>query len=700
VVGTPSYMAPEQVAADPRVDHRADVYAIGVLAYELLTGRPPFVGEARQEVLSAHLAEPPVPVAALRPDVPSALAELVMRCLEKRPAERWQSVGEIVQRLDALPQGRGRTARRAWARAAAGAVVVAGAATAAAVAWRRGAEGDASWRARWSNARVERLTDFPGDEVDAAISANGEFVTFLADRDSVFDALVSQVGSGQFVNLTGGRLPELYNEDVRNVGFSAEGAHVWIRAGEIAAPARIALVPTLGGPLRPFLGTAVMTVWSPDGARIAYHESTPGDPVYVADADGASPRRVFVAAPGTHNHYLSWSPDGRYLYFAHGVPPDEMDVWRVPATGDGGAPERITTHVSRVAYPVLVDDRTLLYTATADDGSGPWLYALDVEERVPRRLSTGVEHYVSIAASAAAPGRPRRLVATVSNPDVQLWSVPIAEGVAEERAATRLALPTARAAAPRFAPDSSILYLAARGGADGVWRLPPSPGRPASELWRPGRGTVVAAATVSPDGGRVCFPVRRATRSTLHCAAADGSGVRPLAESLDVRGPASWSPDGQWLAVAAADTHGLRVFKVPTKGGAPVRLVDSVSSHPVWSPDGAFIVYSGTPSARSARVAAVTPDGKPFPLPALTVDRVGESYRFVPGSRRLVVRLGGFRRQDFWLLDVASGERRRLTRLRPGESLRRFDVSPDGARIVFERVRQNSDVVLIELDGR
>jgi Tol biopolymer transport system component len=65
-----------------------------------------------------------------------------------------------------------------------------------------------------------------------------------------------------------------------------------------------------------------------------------------------------------------------------------------------------------------------------------------------------------------------------------------------------------------------------------------------------------------------------------------------------------------------------------------------------------------------------------------------------------VVKLGGFRRQDFWLFDVTTGQRRQLTRLRPGESVNRFDVSPDGKRVVFERVRENSDVVLIELPPR
>jgi Tol biopolymer transport system component len=144
----------------------------------------------------------------------------------------------------------------------------------------------------------------------------------------------------------------------------------------------------------------------------------------------------------------------------------------------------------------------------------------------------------------------------------------------------------------------------------------------------------------------------------------------------------------------------VRVFKVPAGGGPPVRLVSSASSNPVWSPDGTFIIYSGTPRARIVPVKAVTPEGQPYPLPELAVDRVGDSYRFMPSGRELVVKLGGFRRQDFWSFDIATGRRRPLTALRPGESIQRFDVSPDGRRILFERVRENSDIVMIELPPR
>ncbi len=101
-IGTPAYMSPEQVAADPSVDHRADLYALGMVAYEMLTGQAPFAGRPVQALLSAHITDKPEPLERRRPAVPPALAALVMKCLEKRPADRPQSALEIVQALDAL----------------------------------------------------------------------------------------------------------------------------------------------------------------------------------------------------------------------------------------------------------------------------------------------------------------------------------------------------------------------------------------------------------------------------------------------------------------------------------------------------------------------------------------------------------------------------------------------------------------------
>src|SRR5260370_39230707 len=90
-LGTPAYIAPEQAAADPNTDHRADVYAVGVLAYEMLTGRQPFTGASRQAVLAAQVSQQPEPLMSHRANVPPALPALVMRCLEKKSADRCQT---------------------------------------------------------------------------------------------------------------------------------------------------------------------------------------------------------------------------------------------------------------------------------------------------------------------------------------------------------------------------------------------------------------------------------------------------------------------------------------------------------------------------------------------------------------------------------------------------------------------------------
>jgi eukaryotic-like serine/threonine-protein kinase len=99
-LGSPGYMAPEQAAADPHTDHRADIYALGVMGYEILAGRPPFSGPSAQAVFAAQLSQTPLPLSLARARVPAALSAAIMRCLEKRPADRWQRVDELIQMLE------------------------------------------------------------------------------------------------------------------------------------------------------------------------------------------------------------------------------------------------------------------------------------------------------------------------------------------------------------------------------------------------------------------------------------------------------------------------------------------------------------------------------------------------------------------------------------------------------------------------
>src|ERR1700722_4447032 len=305
------------------------------------------------------------------------------------------------------------------------------------------------WRSPIASARFQTVTDFNGVEQDAAVSRDGHFVAFLSDRDGQTDVWVTQAGSGQFLNLTRGSAPELVNPSVRTLGFTPDGSFVtfWARKQDGSKGGDISIWegPTLGGKPRPYLEGVAEDDWSHDGSRLTYHTPGPGDPLFVSDGSRRpEDRPIFTAPAGLHSHFPLWARDSAFIYFVQGSLPDKLDIWRIRPTG--GTPERITTHNGRVSHPVLLDRRTLMYLANDPDGSGPWVYSVDVERRIPHRLSPGLDRYTSLAASADG----RRLVVTVASPKRTLWRLPIGDSPTEVSAAARISLTTSTVFSPRF----------------------------------------------------------------------------------------------------------------------------------------------------------------------------------------------------------------------------------------------------------
>jgi Tol biopolymer transport system component len=548
---------------------------------------------------------------------------------------------------------------------------------------------DLAWKNPLENAHFERLTDFEGAELNATISADGKFVVLLSDRTGIFDVWVTQAGTGQFTNLTQGRFAGLANENVRNVGFSGDGSRVWFRAADGNGGSELWVVPTMGGTPRLFLPRGVHAEWSPDGTKLLYAEAGEGDPTYVANSDGTNPKRIFVARTGYHTHFPTWSPDGQYVYFVSGVHVTrQMDIWRIPAAG--GVPKRITNQRNWVVSPASLDDRTLLYSAPADDGSGPWLYAVNVDRGRPHRISLGVEQYTSISATAGG----QRLVATVTNSSAGLWSIPILDRPAQEADASRLELTNVRALRPRYGPDY-LLYLSSRGGPAGLWKLATAE---SFELWRGSEDGEISSPAISSDGSQVSFTLRKQGRGILYAMTAEGTSARTLGGSLDVSGVPSWSPDGKWIVVISETPNGPRLFKVPVDKGTPVQISNELAWNPIWSPDGRFIVYSGSQVRPRAPSQAVSPDGNPirFREPVWILP-MHERYRFLPDAKGLVIMRGEWRTHQFFLLDLETFRERPLSNLATGFSMRSFDISPDGKHILFDRTRDNSDIVLIDL---
>jgi len=550
---------------------------------------------------------------------------------------------------------------------------------------------DTNRRNPLADARFTHLTDFDGSEHAAAISRDGGFVAFLCDRDGPTDVWVTQVGTGQFHNLTRGGIRELVNPSLRTLGFSSDATLVflWARRPDVSKAGGISVwaVPTMGGPPRLYLEDVAELDWSHDGSRLVYHTPAAGDPLFVKERDRPG-RQIFAAPAGQHAHFPLWSPDDRLIYFVQGTLPDAMDVWRLEP---GAVPERLTFHNSRVSHPTFRDQRTLLYLATAADGSGPWLYAMDVRRREPQRISFGVETYTSLAASLDG----SRLVATVANPKGTLWRVPLPDK-GDTAVPRRITLPTVSGRSPRFGA-SSLLYVSSKGGSDGIWKLADET---AAELWSAPGAHVVGGPALSRDGRRIAVSIEERGRTRLLAMDEDGTDVQVVDESLDLRGAPAWAPDGQSIVVAASREGVPQLMRIPIHGGAPAALVPEYALDPTWSPDGRFLVYSGADVGTTFVVKAVSGDGRPHRLPDLTLTRGARRLAFVPGRGALVVLRGEIAHKDFWLVDLETGSERRLTDLGPEFVVRDFDVSPDGRELVFDRVQENSDVVLIVLPPR
>ena len=299
-LGTPTYMAPEQASADPGLDHRVDIYALGVVAYELLAGRPPFTGHTAQEVLAAHMTRPPEPIRNFRGNVAPAVEAVVLRCLEKHPADRWQSTSELVSQLEPLATPSGGmtptstqplTAVRPaaappggiprWLGWAAGGALVAGGALALTLVR----------RAEPAMAVGKRIAVAVGPESERwpSLSPDGRTIVFTRSDRGTPHLYVQQVDGGVPLAITT-QLPEWQCCGV----VSPDGSRLLFLTRQ-----GLYVVPTLGGQARPvgtgpsgFSTTRVAVLWgswSPDGRRIVYSRH---DTIFVQGIDESAQTAV------------------------------------------------------------------------------------------------------------------------------------------------------------------------------------------------------------------------------------------------------------------------------------------------------------------------------------------------------------------------------------------------------------------------
>ena len=595
VLGTLQYMSPEQVLGKP-LDARTDLFSLGVVLYEMTTGKRPFTGETSGAIQDMILHKKPLTLGRLNPEFPPELDQVVSKALEKDPDLRYQSAAELrtdlrrlrrdstsVEQVEVREQNKRKSSVYFWAGAAA---VLAIFVFLGLYLMTRSANAPAE------NVNVVPLTSYPGASQSPAFSPDGNEIAFAwtgGESGLDFDLYRKQVGSENAVRLT-----TTHANEALTPAWSPDGRYIaYIRVGTDYSG--LYLVPALGGPERKLsdvpdaVWRAPFLSWSPDSKWLAYPgpensrstDIVPGARIYLLNVETLEsrilpyPSSTCAAAVGP-----AFSPAGDQIasYCA-----DKIQVGRIYIQSLQGAVVREFERLDGVfgGLTWTSDGKSIVYSLEG------FLWRVAVMDGHPQKLRFGQNATAPAVARVGA-----RLAYTQQNSwdyNLNIWRLDLSAPDKAKSAPIKVISSRRGQVEPRISPDGQRLaFYSSRSGNSEIW-VADRDGSNLIQLTSFG-GPLTGTPRWSPDSRRIVFDSRASGHAELYVVDADGGPARRLQTGTPDASQPSWSHDGRWIYFSVSQNK-KGIWKVPAEGGAAIQLTAEGGDLPQESFDGSRVFY-------------------------------------------------------------------------------------------------------------
>jgi len=592
VMGTVGYMSPEQ-ARGQSVDHRTDIFSLGVVIYEMVTGQMPFEAKTARDVIVPIPEQEPPPLVHYLPEAPSELQLIVNKALRQDKEERYQTITELLTDLKSVRSKRSAksrfTARRLGSLAATLAVVVGG------LVWFYASS--RTVKSSLPPMKVVPFTSSAGSEWVGAFSPDGNQIAYVwkGEKDDNIDVYVKQIGVEKPLRLTSDPSADfcaLWSPDGQNVAF--------VRYTE--AGAAIFMVPASGGAESKLLtlGSNVPFPpawdWSPDGKFIAFTDKPSKD----------EPAKIFLISPDTlARHPLTaptrnlggvefvnlgdsepvFSPDGQSVAFVRQNSLVSADIYIVPIAG--GEPRRLTFENAAVGgLTWTADGREIIFSSSNPFVRNGSLWRIQASGGAPERFTVAGYGVMSPHISR----RGNRLAYVQASGDYNIYNMDVSDTAVSKNPPTKLIASTRNDVSPQFSPDGRrIVFASDRSGNSEIWMCD-SDGSNVVQMTSLNKA-LAGTPRWSPDGQQIAFDLFEDRRGHIYVISTAGGHPRPITTGdFDDIVP-SWSRNGKWIYFASNRTGVYQVWRVPAEGGEAVQLTTLGGGLAFESFDGKYVYY-------------------------------------------------------------------------------------------------------------